>query len=91
MISAGCVLFVMGLNLLTVRLFGEIEFWFALIKILAIIGLIGVGGYMIFSHFKLRKALLPALVMSGHMAVYSRKVQKASWQDSRLPFCVCRG
>ncbi|HAI56151.1 MAG TPA: amino acid transporter, partial [Acinetobacter nosocomialis] len=27
MISAGCVLFVMGLNLLTVRLFGEIEFW----------------------------------------------------------------
>ena len=38
MISAGCVLFVMGLNLLTVRLFGEIEFWFALIKILAIIG-----------------------------------------------------
>ncbi|MDA4469961.1 amino acid transporter, partial [Escherichia coli] len=31
MISAGCVLFVMGLNLLTVRLFGEIEFWFALI------------------------------------------------------------
>ncbi|MEX7543724.1 amino acid permease, partial [Acinetobacter baumannii] len=41
MISAGCVLFVMGLNLLTVRLFGEIEFWFALIKILAIIGLIG--------------------------------------------------
>ncbi|MEL4574398.1 amino acid permease [Acinetobacter baumannii] len=52
MISAGCVLFVMGLNLLTVRLFGEIEFWFALIKILAIIGLIGVGGYMIFSHFQ---------------------------------------
>lgn len=35
LISAGCVLFVLGLNLLTVRLFGEIEFWFALIKILA--------------------------------------------------------
>lgn len=51
-ISAGCVLFVLFLNLLTVRLFGEIEFWFALIKILAIIGLIGVGGYMIFSHFQ---------------------------------------
>lgn len=50
-ISAGCVLFVLFLNLLTVRLFGEIEFWFALIKILAIVGLIGVGGYMIFSHF----------------------------------------
>lgn len=51
LISAGCVLFVLALNLLTVKLFGEVEFWFALIKILAIIGLIGVGGYMIFSHF----------------------------------------
>ncbi|MFW1922937.1 amino acid permease [Acinetobacter geminorum] len=52
MISAGCVLFILGLNLLTVKLFGEVEFWFALIKILAIIGLIGVGGYMIFTHFQ---------------------------------------
>ena len=51
MISAGCVLFVLALNLLTVKLFGEVEFWFALIKILAIMGLIVVGGYMIFSHF----------------------------------------
>ncbi|MFH3940388.1 amino acid permease [Acinetobacter nosocomialis] len=52
MISAGCVLFVLSLNLLTVKLFGEVEFWFALIKILAIIGLIGVGGYMILTHFQ---------------------------------------
>lgn len=51
LISAACVFLVLGLNLLTVRLFGEIEFWFALIKILAIVGLIGVGGYMVFSHF----------------------------------------
>ncbi|MCP5792583.1 amino acid permease, partial [Klebsiella pneumoniae] len=33
MISSGCVLFILGLNLLTVKLFGEVEFWFALIKI----------------------------------------------------------
>lgn len=52
LISAGCVLLVLGLNLLTVRLFGEIEFWFALIKILAILGLIVIGGYMVFSHFQ---------------------------------------
>ncbi|KAA5604843.1 amino acid permease, partial [Pseudomonas aeruginosa] len=39
-------------NLLTVKLLGEVEFWFALIKILAIIGLIGVGGYMILTHFQ---------------------------------------
>lgn len=52
MISAGCVLLVLGINLLTVKLFGEIEFWFALIKILAILGLIAIGGYMIFSDFQ---------------------------------------
>jgi D-serine/D-alanine/glycine transporter len=52
LISAGCVLLVLGINLLTVKLFGEIEFWFALIKILAILGLILIGGYMVFSHFQ---------------------------------------
>jgi D-serine/D-alanine/glycine transporter len=35
------------LNLLTVKLFGEVEFWFALIKIVAIIALIIVGLYLI--------------------------------------------
>ncbi|OTG96414.1 amino acid permease [Acinetobacter sp. ANC 3832] len=51
LISAGCVLFVLGINLLTVKLFGEIEFWFALIKIMAIIGLIVIGAVMVFTHF----------------------------------------
>ncbi|NHB59406.1 amino acid permease [Acinetobacter shaoyimingii] len=51
MISAGCVLLVLGINLLTVKLFGEIEFWFALIKIIAILSLIVVGGFMVFNHF----------------------------------------
>lgn len=37
------------LNLLTVKLFGEIEFWFALVKVIAIIALIGLGLYFIFS------------------------------------------
>ncbi len=49
--SAVCCLS-LGLNLLTVKLFGEIEFWFALIKILAILGLILIGGFMVFSHFQ---------------------------------------
>ncbi|HMH68807.1 MAG TPA: D-serine/D-alanine/glycine transporter [Pinirhizobacter sp.] len=40
-----CVLLLLTLNLVTVRLFGEMEFWFALIKIIAIVALIitGVG------------------------------------------------
>lgn len=37
-------LLMMGLlNFIAVRLFGEIEFWFALIKVIAIIAMIGVG------------------------------------------------
>jgi L-asparagine transporter-like permease len=31
-----------------VRLYGETEFWFALIKVLAIIGMIGFGLWMLF-------------------------------------------
>lgn len=37
------------INLLTVKLFGEFEFWFALIKIIAIITLIIIGVYLIFT------------------------------------------
>ena len=45
------LLFLVGLNLFSVRNFGEIEFWFALIKVVAIIVLIVVGFSMIFSGF----------------------------------------
>jgi D-serine/D-alanine/glycine transporter len=38
-----CVMLLAGLNLTTVRLFGELEFWFALIKIIAICALIVTG------------------------------------------------
>ena len=46
-----CIIFMASFNLLTVRLFGEMEFWFALIKIVAILSLVLVGGYLIFSGF----------------------------------------
>jgi len=42
-----CVLLLLGLNLTTVRLFGELEFWFALIKIIAICVLIVTGFGMV--------------------------------------------
>jgi AAT family amino acid transporter/D-serine/D-alanine/glycine transporter len=35
------------LNLLSVKMFGEAEFWFALIKVITIIALIGTGAWMI--------------------------------------------
>lgn len=45
------ILLLLGLNLPTVRAFGETEFWFALIKIIAILTLIVVGLVMVFSAF----------------------------------------
>lgn len=41
------LLFVLGLNLIAVRAFGEAEFWFALIKVLTILVLIAVGVVLI--------------------------------------------
>nr|WP_285868489.1 amino acid permease [Mesobacillus maritimus] len=40
------------LNLLTVKLFGELEFWFALIKIITILALIVIGVVMLVMGFK---------------------------------------
>lgn len=45
------VVVLITLNLPTVKAFGETEFWFAMIKIIAILALIVVGLVMVFSHF----------------------------------------
>ncbi|MGL5405289.1 MAG: amino acid permease [Propionibacteriaceae bacterium] len=50
-LAIGVLLTLLGLNLLTVKLFGELEFWFALIKIVAIIALILLGIYLVLSRF----------------------------------------
>lgn len=38
-----CLVLLLGLNLMTVKLFGELEFWFALIKVITILALIIIG------------------------------------------------
>lgn len=45
------LLVLFAMNLMAVKVFGELEFWFALIKVLAILGLIGGGAYLIFSGY----------------------------------------
>ncbi|MBM7345044.1 amino acid permease [Pantoea coffeiphila] len=40
-----------SINMIATRLFGEFEFWFSLIKVVAIVSLIFVAGYMVFSGF----------------------------------------
>lgn len=42
----------LGLNMIAVSLFGELEFWFALIKVIAIIALIAIGAYMIITQYQ---------------------------------------
>jgi len=51
-LAATClVALLLGLNLIAVRLFGEVEFWFATIKIVAIISLIVVAVVMVVAGF----------------------------------------
>lgn len=42
----------LSLNLIAVSLFGELEFWFALIKVVAIVALIAVGAYMVVTRYQ---------------------------------------
>lgn len=51
--ALGLILVLLVLNLPSVRNFGEIEFWFALIKIIAIVGLIVTGMFMLLTQFAL--------------------------------------
>lgn len=47
-----CLILLLGLNLLTVKLFGELEFWFALIKVITILVLIAIGVVLLIIGFK---------------------------------------
>ncbi|MBF8754442.1 D-serine/D-alanine/glycine transporter [Pseudomonas guariconensis] len=47
-----CVGVLLSLNLITVKMFGEVEFWFAMIKIVAILGLVATGLYMVITGFQ---------------------------------------
>ena len=46
-----CIAILLLLNMVSVKIFGELEFWFALIKILAIVALILCGIYLIITGF----------------------------------------
>jgi D-serine/D-alanine/glycine transporter len=50
--AVACILLLLALNLPTVRAFGETEFWFALVKIVAILALIVIGLVMIITGFE---------------------------------------
>ncbi|WP_191559855.1 amino acid permease [Metabacillus idriensis] len=47
-----CLLLLLGFNLLTVKLFGELEFWFALVKVVTILALIVIGAVLLVVGFQ---------------------------------------
>ena len=50
--AIGCLVILLFLNLLTVKLFGELEFWFAIIKVITIVALIAIGIFMLITGFQ---------------------------------------
>ena len=56
-----CVGLLLSLNLITVKLFGEMEFWFALIKLVAICALVCTGFYLVVSGFQSPLGKTPSL------------------------------
>ena len=45
------ILLLFSINMLAVKAFGELEFWLAIIKVITIIALIGIGSWLVFSGF----------------------------------------
>ena len=45
--ALAALLLVLGLNLVSVKVFGELEFWFALIKVVALVAFLAVGVYFV--------------------------------------------
>lgn len=44
-----CFILINAINLTAVKIYGEVEFWFAIIKVIAVIAMILFGGYLLFS------------------------------------------
>ena len=58
--AAAFFIIINAVNLVNVRLYGETEFWFALIKVLAIIGMIGFGQWLLITSGATAVSLPPA-------------------------------
>ncbi|MCC3379068.1 amino acid permease [Paenibacillus farraposensis] len=62
------------MNLATVKLFGEMEFWFALIKVLAILALIVVGLFMIVKGFSTAKGPSSFTNLWSHGGIFPKGI-----------------
>jgi D-serine/D-alanine/glycine transporter len=60
LIAAAMLVLVTIINLIAVRAFGELEFWFALIKVAAIVVIVAVGLVLIIGSFTVAGGLVPS-------------------------------
>lgn len=61
-----CLVILLALNLLTVKSFGELEFWFALIKVVTILVLIVIGAILLVMGFKTDTGMVTVKNIWGH-------------------------
>ncbi|WP_051558900.1 amino acid permease [Allorhizobium undicola] len=47
MFALGALVIVLSMNMLSVKVFGELEFWFSLIKVAALVSFLGIGIYFV--------------------------------------------
>jgi len=59
--ALACVGLLLSLNLITVKMFGEMEFWFAMIKIVAICALVCTGVYLVASGYQSPTGKIPTV------------------------------
>lgn len=64
------LLLLSSVNLIAVRVFGEAEFWFAMIKIVAILALIATGIFMVLTHFKTPVGHASLANISNHFQLF---------------------
>ncbi|MBK5444809.1 MULTISPECIES: amino acid permease [unclassified Peribacillus] len=72
--ALACLVILLGLNLLTVKLFGELEFWFALIKVITIIALIIVGIILLVIGFKTNTGTVSLTNLWSHGGMFPNGV-----------------
>ncbi|PFP25677.1 amino acid permease [Bacillus sp. AFS073361] len=65
-----CLIVLLGLNLLTVKLFGELEFWFAIIKVITILALIVIGIILLVIGFQTDSGTVSIKNLWGHGGLF---------------------
>ncbi len=74
--SLAVIVLLLTLNLATVKMFGEMEFWFAMIEIVAIVSLIVVGLVMVAMHFQLLTGVEASFAHCGMTAAGSQRFKR---------------